>query len=64
MISIIVAVLFIINGFLWVFYPELCVKRKLLTEQQIKRNKKILRRYGIGILLIGIALLIGDLFWP
>jgi hypothetical protein len=44
-------------GLLLVFYPGFFYKIELLTPQQIERNKRIWKRFGIVMIIISIVLL-------
>jgi len=57
------AALFIALGFMQVFNPSFFYKSELLTPPKIERNKRILKRCGIGLIILGIALAANILFW-
>jgi uncharacterized protein YjeT (DUF2065 family) len=56
--SILIGVLFIINGLLGVFYPGFFYKKNKLTPEQIARNNRIWNRCGIVLIVVGIANLV------
>ena len=50
------AALFISLGLMQIFNPSFFYKSELLTPQKIERNKRILKRCGIGLVILGVAL--------
>ena len=54
--SIILAVLFLIMGLVGVFRPSFFYKSELLTAQQIERNKRIWKKGGAALVILGLAL--------
>ncbi len=60
--GIFIAVLFIITGSLGILRPGIYYNSKKLNAHQIARNKRIWKRCGIGLVLLGILDLILDFF--
>jgi hypothetical protein len=51
--DILIGILFLLVGFIGLFYPSFFFRGELLTPQKIQRNRSILKWVGIGLLLAG-----------
>jgi hypothetical protein len=61
--SILIGILFLINGLLGVFYPSFFYKKNKLTPVSIERNNRIWKRVGIGLIVCGAADILIALLW-
>jgi hypothetical protein len=60
--SILIGGLFLLMGLLGVFYPAFFYKAEKLSPEQIARNKRILKRCGVALIVLGLADLLMTLF--
>ena len=51
----IIDALSIVVGLMGIFNPSVFYKSELLTPEQIARNKRIWKRCGIGLVILGVA---------
>jgi len=61
--NIIIGALFLAVGFLGVLNPNFFFKSEKLNSSQIERNRRIWRRCGIGLLVIGATLMAFVFLW-
>lgn len=53
--SSLIAALFLIMGLIGVFRPNFFYKTELLTPEQLQRNRRIWKKGGIVLIILGIV---------